>query len=252
MAAVPSAVQSALAPTWSPRQNAAQVVGHQGRDLSEMGVPEHLPQYAPDGGQSMPTDVYPNPFTEHLDFIGHEYSGTPIDQTRTAPYDIDSRLAYSADGPSIPYTTFPYATEAHSQDAGGPRAWRKNNRADIGDPSLNDWQAVNSDYTSDRTAPIGYNAEMPGQFVGHNLQWTDNRNLGYTYVGYDERPLYNTLAAVAPDLDEARGLYQPDGSYAGQATIYNDGGIPPAYQSPPDPPTGGTPDNEANAMGFGF
>jgi len=90
------------------------------------------------------------------------------------------------------------------------------------------------------------------QFHGHNLRWVDNRNLGYTYVGYDERPFYNTLAAVAPNLDESTGPFAPDGSYAGQTTVYNDGGIPPAYQNPPDPAVGGIPQQQAEPMGWGF
>lgn len=240
MAVIPSVAAPVAQPAWSPGQWANQVVGVQGHPVSDRGIPEHLPQYGPDVAPAVP-DVAYNPFTESLDHIyGPEYSGAPIDHTSTV----------TGHGPSVPYTTFPYALDAHSADRGGPAAARHAPRLDVGDPALRDTQMANSDWLSNRTAPRGEVTEVPGQFEGHNLQWSNTRNLGYTYVGYDERPLYNTLAAVSPELDGAHGVWAPDGSYS--RTVYNDGGIPPAYSNPPDPPVGPQAQTTADPMGMGF
>jgi hypothetical protein len=242
MAAVSSVVGSVVTPVWSNGQDATQTIGTQGHPLSDRGIPEQLPQYGPQGGQAMPEGVNPNPFTEHMGFLGREYTGAQLDHTSTVP----------GDGPTVPWNTFPYAEQAHALDQGGPKAYRHNYHPDNGDPAMYDWRATNSDYSSDKTSPVGYTAEMPGQFIGHNARWVDNRNLGYTYTGYDERPFYNTLAAVAPNLDESTGPFVPDGSYTGQTTVYNDGGTPPAYVNPPDPAVGGSPQVVAEPMGWGF
>src|SRR6185437_12338387 len=125
MTAVSSVVGSVVTPVWSDGQQANQIVGKQGMPVSDRGIPEQLPQYGPTAGQAMPEGNNPNPFTEHMGFLGHEYSGSEINHTSTVP----------GDGPGVPWDTFPYATGAHSADQGGPAAYRHNTIADIGNPA---------------------------------------------------------------------------------------------------------------------
>lgn len=242
MAAIPSAVPSALEPSAIGEWQDEQIGTLSGTDSSygfaeTTGSAANIP-----GGQHMPA-LPGNPFGEDLDFIGEAVS----------PYY--SPPMETGIGPSIPYeASVTQAQVAHSVS----------NSQVIDTPVLTPPnQYFVTDVKTAAQAPVttinpqGMNDYVvPGVATfGQNIRSGDhtplNVGLGY-YIQESDRPFYNTLAATAAVQQVGTTGYQmPYGGVETQG--YNDGGTPTVYNAAPDPYVApAAAGAEAPPMGAGF
>lgn len=227
MAAIPSAIPSAIEPSAASQWQNEQIGTLSGTDLSygfaeTMGSPANIP-----GGQVSPT-LPGNPFAENLDFIGEAIG------PRYSPPMV------TGVGPTIPYeASVPQAQVAHSEDTGTVK-----NNAPYMTPSPGNQYWLTDVKTPVQTTLKQYNPDgtqvmqpMGNSQVGQVKSWGDHENLnvgiGY-YIQESDRPFYNTLAATPPVQQIGNTGYQmPYGGIETQG--YNDGGNPTAYAPAPDP-----------------
>jgi hypothetical protein len=245
MAAIQSAVPSALEPSAVGEWQDEQIGTLSGTDLSygfaeTTGSPANIP-----GGQHTPT-LPGNPFSEGLDFIGEAVSPrySPPMQTGigpTIPYEASvqqAQVAHSEDTGTVKHNT------GYMRPSPGNQYWMTQVKTPV--------QTTLKQYNPDGTQVM---QPMGNSQVAQNLNWGDHENLnegiGY-YIQESDRPFYNTLAATAAVQQVGNTGYQmPYGGVETQG--YNDGGSPTAYTAAPDPyvapsATGA----EAPPMGMGF
>jgi hypothetical protein len=226
MAAIPSAVPSAVEPSAAGEWQNEQLGTLSGTDASygfaeTTGSPANIP-----GGQVSPT-LPGNPFSEQLDFIGEAVSPNYSPPMVTGA------------GPSIPYeASVPQAQAAHGI-VNGRQAQR-----DFGDPHAPNQYWMTQVKTAAQAPVTSINPQGMNDYVvpgvatfGQVIQSGDHTNLN-TGIGYylqeSDRPFYNTLAATAPVQEIGTTGYQmPYGGVESQG--YNDGGIPTVYSGTPDP-----------------
>jgi hypothetical protein len=221
MAAVPSAVQPAVSSSVVPGQVANQNIGTQGRTLSEVGQAQVIPQYQQTGGAVLPTGAG-NAFAEQLPMV-HEGMGT-------LPY-TEPNSAGLGDNWADP--------SAHGNDLGASAYYHGSYHPDIGNPWSKNTKTQSTDWVK-TYLPDGTLTYVPSPRIANDVQLGNHRNLGFTYAGEGERPMYNTLAVVAPNYDPPTGgVFYPSGQYPQNWT--NDGGIATTYSSPPDPQMNATP-----------
>lgn len=232
-----SALQPALQPAlsgsdWAIGQDTgAQQVGAEGRDKADVGIALQEPDWS-EGPllQGPEFNTAPSLYTG-LDYLDAEYQGDYPDHTPWPSNDGDPDRP--ADLDTCDNLT---AMAGHDWDSGNPAAIRFSGNPDIGKPVLQQFSTQSTEQQP-VFSPNGEMVETPGTreapgFNNYNDQ-DINVGIGY-YVQEDERPLYNQLAQVPAEYDGPGGLYQPDNRYS--SWVYNDGGIPPAYVTPPDPP----------------
>jgi hypothetical protein len=244
MAAIPSAVPSALNPAVEPvSAGLNQQIGSLSGTDASYGFPETLGSQANIPGGQLPPTLPGNPFAEQLDFIGEAVS------------QYHSEPMQTGIGPTIPYeASVPQAQVAHGENDGSPAR-----NLHFPKPPANQYWVT--DVKTAAQAPVtAINPQGMNQYVtpgvatyGQNIQWGDHTNLnvgvGY-YIQESDRPFYNTLAAVAPVLDPAMNPFTPGGQ---EVQGYNDGGIPSQYSGTPDPYVAPSPSGtEAPALGVGF
>ena len=225
-----------------------QEIGQEGRDLTDVGIPEVLPQPWETGailpGSPVPTGNAGPIESSGIDYLGVEYQGVPVDTTPWPDYAGDP------DRPANGET----AMLGHDWDQGAPAALRTVGDPDIGKPVLQQFATQSTDRQPVYSAN-GEMVELPGERTAPSANWFNNQNvnvgIGY-YMQETERPFYNTPAEVPGAYDGPGGQDQPDNRYS--SWIYNDGGIPPAYVSPPDAPVAAAPVQVASVpddLGYG-
>jgi hypothetical protein len=228
--ALTPAVQPALSGSqWNPGQNVQQV-GTEGRQASDIGIPEVIPQPWASGPlltSAQPSGNAAGIESDGISYLGPEYQGIPVDHTPWPDNQGDP------DRPSDSWI----AERGHDWDQGAPAALRKASRPDIGDPVLQTF-ATQSTERQPVFSPNGQMVELPGTRTAPSENWYNNRDVGIVYIQESERAFYNTPAEVPGQYDGPGGLYDPDDRYS--SWIYNDGGIPTSYVEPPDPPVAQT------------
>jgi hypothetical protein len=233
MAALQPAVQPALSGSaWSLGQNdGAQQIGTEGRNASDVGIPYADPNYGT--GPLLQAPVFPAAAIESsgIDYLGVEYQGQYADQTPWPYYQGDP------DRPANGAT----AEHGADWDSGNPAAIRWTGNPDIGQPVIQEFGTQSTDQQP-LFSPNGQMVELAGSRSAPNMNWFNNDNvnqgIGY-YIQESERPFYNQIAEVPGEFGAPGGQDQPDARYS--AWLYNDGGIPPSFTTPPDAPVNPNP-----------
>jgi hypothetical protein len=246
MAALQPALQPALSgsPYSLGQDTGAQQIGMEARDSSDIGIPAVDPNWGTGPLLQAPAFNAAPIESTGLDYLGPEYQGNYPDQTPWPYYQGDP------DRPSNGAT----AEHGADWDLGAPAALRQYSNPDIGKPEIREFftQSTEQQPLYD---DVGYMTEVPGSRTAPSLDWQNDQDInvgiGY-YVQETERPFYNQIAEVPAEYDGPAGLYQPDNRYS--SWIYNDGGIPSSFTTPPDPPVNPAPDQAAyvaDDIGYG-
>lgn len=245
-----TALTPAVQPALSGNGSIDQEIGTEGRDLTDIGTPEVLPQPWETGailpGSPVPSGNAGIIEASGLDYLGVEYQGVPTDHTPWPDHQGDPDRPVDGEGLT--------AMRGHDWDQGAPAKLRTVGDPDIGKPVLQQFTTQATD-RQPVYSPNGQMVELPGDRAAPSFNRFNNANvnvgIGY-YVQETERPFYNTPAEVPGEYDGPGGQDQPDNRYS--SWIYNDGGIPPAYVTPPDAPVAAAPVQVASVpddLGYG-
>jgi hypothetical protein len=236
MAAVSSAVQPAVSSA-VPGQIADQQVGIQGRNALDVGSPQQIPQYNQTNAPGLPAPVgNADPIINQLAFLGEAFGADLYTEPNSAG------LGDMWADPS-----------AHGVDLGASAYYHSNFKPDIGQPYTNNTKTQATDWTT-LYMPDGTRTYQPGPRTANDIQSSNaadiNQGIGY-YQQFNERPLYNTLAEVAPNATPPTGgVFYPNAAYSDMWN--NDGGIATTYASPADPQMNAMPPASAPPMGLGI
>lgn len=208
------------------------VVGQQGRDPAQWGVPND-PAHAVTGpGQTpFPADTYAGmpggEYAYHGPLGAAEGHGQVLDVT---PIDPPGSAVSVAIGntPDVQDAL----QRAHAVDEGGPLRAVTVNPPDLGAPWAARWDMQASDYG--RTyAPNGTLVSTPGARQAHDFYQGNHKGILYRLIDYGERVLLNNIAAVTARSNPAQSAYMPSNAYP--ENVQQNPGPGVAWQSPPDP-----------------
>jgi hypothetical protein len=218
-------------------QVADQQVGIEGRTLTDVGAPQVIPQYDQSHSPSLPAPQgNADPIVSQMAFIGEAMGGDLYYEPDT------SGLGDMWADPS-----------AHGVDQGASAYYHSNYAPDIGQPYTANTHTQGTDYTKFYN-PDGTLVYNDGPRTANDIQSSNaadiNQGIGY-YVAFNERPLYNSLATVAPNANPSTGgVFYPNAAYSDMWN--NDGGIATTYVSPADPQMNAAPPASAEPLGWGF